>query len=345
MSAGLHNLVVDWGGFEKFVAELHDTGDFEIERNVELPARAGGTYEIDVLLTSRAGPYVYKTIVSCKYWKSNVTRTAINDLIQARDQVGAQKAICFTSSGFQDPSAVSAARAAGIDLFVVKDLLPEDWGSPKIITFVLQLFQAGAHVSAVNPIDPVDPVGTAPPADWLDSAAPQDVEVLGLDGTPNGTLGERAEKLISSTWAEFRDRRATYSGGVELSFSQAVNYENVVFDAPRLLRYRGCTARVEKLQCGVAAQIHQRPVVVDRSRAFDFAVVVEDYLNERRTVVSRRPGAQPNWEATRNEDPSIDSNDVVRSDTLIVAVRLQAPLPHDEVLRMLRSPVTNGDAA
>jgi len=255
MSTGIHNLVTDWGGFEKFVAELHDTGDFEIERNVHLPARAGGTYEIDVLLTSRAGPYVYKTIVSCKYWRSNVTRTEINDLIQARDQVCAQKAICFASSGFQDPSAVAAARAAGIDLFVVKDLLPEDWGSPgKVITIVLQMYQIGA---CVVPVEPLAPIGPTPPVNWMSDTEPQAVEVLSLEGNADGTLGDRAEKLMAKTCADLQAQRRLYSGGAELTFSQVVNYLSVVFEGgPRLLRCAGFSARVDRVQCRVVARIH-----------------------------------------------------------------------------------------
>ncbi|MGE0397212.1 MAG: restriction endonuclease [Kofleriaceae bacterium] len=335
MSSGLEHLVTDWGGFEKFVADLHSTGDFEIERNVVLPARAGGTYEIDVLLRSRSGPYTFTTLVSCKYWSSNVPRTAINDLKEAREQVGAQKAICFTTKGYQDPSATSAALEAGIDLFVVKDLLSEDWGSPPVITFVLQLLESGAQVV---PRDPIDENGGALPANWLADVEPRAVQVLKVDGAADGTLGDRADKLLGAMCKEIQDRRAIYSGGIEMSFSEAIMYPNVNFEGgPRLLRYGGRSARVEWMRCGAVVRIHQRPIVVDRSRGFDFAVVVEDYLRAERTIVSRRPGGTANWS---RPDPATPSDDVLTSDTLIVCARLSAPLPHDEVMRVLAAPGT-----
>lgn len=125
----LANLVTDWGGFERLVARMHDTGDVEVEHNMQLPAKSGGSYQIDVVVRSTREPYTYLTIIECKYWNHPVGRDIINALANVKDDVGAEKAVCFTTKGFQ-AGAKQVAAHRGIDLFLVKELVPEDWSSP-----------------------------------------------------------------------------------------------------------------------------------------------------------------------------------------------------------------------
>jgi hypothetical protein len=62
-------LITDWGGFEDLVANLHrDGSELHVERGVELPAKEGGTYKIDVVIRSRQGIHDVMTIVECKWW-------------------------------------------------------------------------------------------------------------------------------------------------------------------------------------------------------------------------------------------------------------------------------------
>ena len=50
-------LVTDWGGFEKLVVALHETGDVTVEHNAQLVGKSGAPRQIDVLLRHRQGLY------------------------------------------------------------------------------------------------------------------------------------------------------------------------------------------------------------------------------------------------------------------------------------------------
>ncbi|HEY3744810.1 MAG TPA: restriction endonuclease [Gemmatimonadaceae bacterium] len=106
----LSGLIEDWGGFEKLVADIHSSGtDVRVERGVELPAKEGGTYKIDVVIRSRQGMHNILTVVECKWWNERVSRDQITHLKHVGEQVGANKAVCFTSIGFR-PGRVVADR-------------------------------------------------------------------------------------------------------------------------------------------------------------------------------------------------------------------------------------------
>jgi hypothetical protein len=46
----IEHLVKDWGGFETFVAQLHQTGDVTVEHDVTITGRSGAPRQIDVLI-------------------------------------------------------------------------------------------------------------------------------------------------------------------------------------------------------------------------------------------------------------------------------------------------------
>ncbi len=73
MSTKLKDVVSDWGGFEEFVKEIHDSGDVVVERDVILTGRSGAPRQIDVHVTHSQGPYKYSTLIECKYWSKRLS--------------------------------------------------------------------------------------------------------------------------------------------------------------------------------------------------------------------------------------------------------------------------------
>jgi hypothetical protein len=69
----IDSLVEDWGGFEKLVAKLHDTGDVSVERNVILTGRSGAPRQIDVLLRHRQGLYAHLVVVGVP-WTQRIAK-------------------------------------------------------------------------------------------------------------------------------------------------------------------------------------------------------------------------------------------------------------------------------
>jgi hypothetical protein len=59
MSIG--DLVTDWGGFEKPVAELHEAGEVTVQHNVTMTGRSGALRQIDVLIRHKQGLYYMST--------------------------------------------------------------------------------------------------------------------------------------------------------------------------------------------------------------------------------------------------------------------------------------------
>src|SRR6202012_3533527 len=121
MSNVISDLVKDWGGFEKLVAELHETGEVTVEHNAILTGKSGAPRQIDVLIRHRQGLYDHLVIAECKYWNSPVERLHIDALATAIQDVGASRGVLFSTKGFQS-GAITQAKQSNIDLFTVRDL-------------------------------------------------------------------------------------------------------------------------------------------------------------------------------------------------------------------------------
>jgi restriction endonuclease Mrr len=129
MTPPLNSLISDWGGFEKLVAKLHETGSVEVQHNVTLVGKSGAPRQIDVVVKHREGLYEHLIIIECKYWKGHVTRLHVYSLISAVEDLNASRGVIFPMSGFQQ-GAILAAKNAAIELFHIRELTNEEWGLP-----------------------------------------------------------------------------------------------------------------------------------------------------------------------------------------------------------------------
>jgi hypothetical protein len=137
----ISELVKDWGGFEKLVAEFHETGEVTVEHNVTLVGRSGAPRQIDVLIHHKQGLYTHLVIAECKYWNSPVERLHIDALATAVQDLGASRGVIFSTKGFQS-GAITQAKQSNIDLFIVRNLTAEEWGLPgRVIDFYLHVIQ------------------------------------------------------------------------------------------------------------------------------------------------------------------------------------------------------------
>jgi predicted helicase len=109
----LHDLVSDWGGFEKLVADLCDTGDVRVDRDVNLKGKSGAPRQIDVVIRHSQGFVEHLILVECKYWKDNVERAQVDAFATTLRDLNASRGIIFSSNGFQS-GAVTQARHEGI---------------------------------------------------------------------------------------------------------------------------------------------------------------------------------------------------------------------------------------
>ena len=110
--------------YEEFVAKLVATLDVcrrgTVYRNKQYPGvRQPGTYEIDIAVEFMVGDCLkFLLIVECKNWTKPVDRPVIQNLIQTRDAVGANKAAIASPVGFTKEAA-DVAKSHGVACWVV----------------------------------------------------------------------------------------------------------------------------------------------------------------------------------------------------------------------------------
>lgn len=129
MSKSLSEIIGDWGGFEDLIKAMHQTGSVDARRNVVLTGRSGAPRQIDVLIVHREGLYEHKIVAECKHWNKSVSRLHVDALATTIREVGAAKGVIFSVKGFQK-GALTQAEHESISLFKVRELTPEEWGSP-----------------------------------------------------------------------------------------------------------------------------------------------------------------------------------------------------------------------
>jgi hypothetical protein len=135
--------LIDWQDFERFVRDMYaQDADLVVEHNVTEKGKSGAARQTDVKFTHRVAGMTYTTLVECKKWKQKVTRDRIDVLAASVEDLGASKGVMFTTTGYE-PGAEAYARHKGIELFLVRDLLSDEWGAPgRVVSFWMHYYNA-----------------------------------------------------------------------------------------------------------------------------------------------------------------------------------------------------------
>ena len=288
----ISDLVKDWGGFEKLVASLHDTGQVTVEHNVVLLGRSGAPRQIDVLVRHKEGLYEHLIVVECKYWRKNVGRQQVDALAATVSEVGASRGVIFSTSGFQS-GAIEQAKHENISLFKVRDITDEEWGKPgKVVHIILQLIRLSAANIAIEVA-----------RTWINSGRPEGKPVnlaITLDGsggqsrTPlikssdqkRDTLEELLEDAILKGARKVLAEGFTINGGDECERYMMANLV-VNFDKKALLFADGVWIEISGAKMELGLKINQSRIVVDRSMNYLFALAVENYVTSTISIASR----------------------------------------------------------
>jgi len=110
--------------FELLVKRFLDAGGAALSQyqsnHREVIKAHDGAYEFDVTTRFSAHGFDYLTLVECKAYKSPVKREKVQELWTKLQSVGAQKAVLFSTSGFQS-GAVKFAKQHGVALVHLAD--------------------------------------------------------------------------------------------------------------------------------------------------------------------------------------------------------------------------------
>src|SRR5260370_21554018 len=102
-----------WTKFEHLVAALHrmEMKGAVVTWNDKINGR-----QFDVTVRFKNGPYNYLTVIECKNHATAVTVEKVDSLVTKATDIGADKAVMFSSCGFQS-GAKDVAREHGVPLF------------------------------------------------------------------------------------------------------------------------------------------------------------------------------------------------------------------------------------
>lgn len=281
----------DWGGFEKFVAELNRTGDLvSVEHNAHPIGRSGLARQIDVLVTHRHPPFkIFKTIIDCKLWNSTVKRMHVDAMVTAMQDLGASRGAFFTTKGFQS-GALEFARQSNVDLFKLRDLTNEEWGG-RILKFRLQVYDrsmVSQHLRARGRMV----TGRGAPKLNLQIGGNGVNPLWYLDGTPAESLEknidfatqERTKQIVSAIRDQMPADVTEHLQPAEamLKFDPPRRWTNPSDHADHFIFY--------ELTVPFIVRVRQSTFTVDRSANFPIALAVVDCITKQTYIASKRTG-------------------------------------------------------
>jgi hypothetical protein len=291
----LDELVGDWGGFEKLVAELHRVGDVTVEHNVTLLGRSGAPRQIDVLIRHRQGLYEHLVVVECKYWRQSVKRMHVDALATTVREVGAAKGVLFSAKGFQ-AGAITEARHQDIELYLLRDLQRHEWGRPgKIVDMFLHIVQISVgNIVISNATFQRYLPGPDPDSDELDISLGFG-DGVALTSTPLlGEYGAILHKTLEDIMLEAAHKRAEqgltevglFNGGAEGTYYLGCP-TNMLPSQPIVIPRRTGIIRIPEISFTVGLRFDQSRITVDRSANLEFALAVESKVTGKIATVSR----------------------------------------------------------
>jgi hypothetical protein len=299
MNAGFMHKYYDWSAFEVFIKELHEgDGEVTVERNVTEVDRYGAKRQTDVKITRRTRFHRFVTLVECKRWKDPVSRDRIDVLAASIEALGAQNGAIFTTTGFEE-GAIAYAKGKGIELFLVRDLTPAEWGMPgRHIDFYLHTVAAEFRDLSMPNTQAIALVDTNPGSISLgielgkDLAADPDLDLFstktGIRG-PNvvGVLGDAHGLILEALARGIGLLEGGDESTLEVVAACEIDFSHTEF---RQLRLQLVAAKLERVQFRLVAHISQSRLRFDRGAALDFAVMLESYVSEQRLIAHRRAG-------------------------------------------------------
>jgi hypothetical protein len=327
---GFMHKYFDWAAFETFVKELYEgDGDTVVERNVTEVDRYEAKRQTDVKITRRTRFHTFVTLVECKRWKEPVGRDRIDILAASIEALGANKGAIFTTTGFEE-GAVAYAKGKGIDLFIVRDLLPQEWGLPGRQVLLYLHTWAGEfrnvsipNLQAVSLVD--DKPATINLGIRLDKEMARDPN-MDLFSVKTGMPGPNLVGILADAHRMILDALSQGSGLIDggktltLHVNSACEIDLRQTDY-RQLRLPTAAVRLERIKAGFLASVSQLEIKVDRGADLDFAVVVENYIADQRLVAHRR-ASDPGISFTVINPPDANVDNVLQNGSLLKVVTL-----------------------
>jgi hypothetical protein len=316
----INEMVKDWGGFEKLVATLHETGDVTVEHNVQLIGKSGAPRQIDVLLKHKQGLYEHIVVIECKYWNSAVERLHVDALATTVREVGAARGVIFSTKGFQS-GAITQAGHDNIDLFKVRELTDEEWGLPgKVIDLFLQVNAASIgnlKVMGVSSLMGFEPCNSNLDIRLGDPETDSRTPMI-KEGDPEKTLEEYLTRVARESAVKFYPSKPfTFNNGSYEGKLLFRGHVNIAPKSPIQATVNSGILLIPRIEFDVGLVISQSRITVDRSSNYIFVLAVEDCVRKKAVFATRRSEEiTTNLETVPEPDYS-RTDEVVKNGSLI----------------------------
>jgi hypothetical protein len=279
----ISDLVKDWGGFEKLVAKLNETGEVTVEHNVTLIGQSGAPRQIDVLIKHKQGLYEHSVIAECKYWNSPVERIHVDALAITVREVHASKGVIFSTKGFQS-GAITQAAHDNIELFKVRDLTTEEWGNPgRLVQFYLHVVSVSVGNLHFN--NTFSHVGFEPRTNNLeihfDDPSLDKDQIMDGQGIQEKTLGALIQRFaFDSAYKNYKPTLVKFDDGFNGNIRFRTNV-NIKPELPINVNFNGGIICIPSFTFDVGVTISQSKIEIDRGNNYVFALAVEDCVRNK----------------------------------------------------------------
>lgn len=352
--------LIDWKGFEQFIAKMYqESENIIVEHDVTLIGKSNAKRQIDVLVTQTTTLHTYKTVIECKRWKKPVTRQVIDVLYATVEDLNASKGVIFTTKGYEE-GAIEYAKNKNIDIFLIRDIREEEFGSPgKRFSLYLQQFNGklsnfGTQNTKFYSLDGLPLVGPPPVFDFhfsQNQVLPKEYQLVSINDVYGKNLIEVLigvrERLLKNTCDLFNSIMLPEDQEVELADRVRVTIDFREYDC-RFLRYMNGMIELGEMSFDLIRHIKQNKMSFDRTASMDMALVVENYITNQKNVVSRKKNENqvqlsiPLVEQDQDESRTVKDKSVIKvtlahfmeldlkSDTIIknsneITVKMQNP--------------------
>lgn len=311
----LDDLVQDWGGFERLIADLHDTGTVTVEHDVVLKGRSGAPRQIDVLVRHREGLYEHLIVVECKYRNSPVERLHVDALATTVREVGASRGVIFSTKGFQSGT-VKQAEHDGISLYQIREPTDLEWGLPgRHIDLWLQFLQ----ISIGEPAMPGTMVAGPPPVDnrlALQLGDGGSTTAISKSCLNEPTLEKLIERLArESARVAYQPVRLDFGEGVYDGIYRARFRVNFAPEQPVECPRDGAVILIPRIEFDVGLRVNQSRMQIDRGERYAFVLAVEDCVNKVVSTASREEDGKTILQPARTEPP--DPEDTLKNGSIL----------------------------
>lgn len=321
------SFVKDWGGFEDFIAELHRDGAVQVERDVKLKGKSGATRQIDVLVTHKHGLYTHRILIECKYWNKRVERADVDEMRSTLDDLNADKAVFFTTKGYQSGAEIYA-RHHGIIINIVRELTDKDWGSPgRVVDFYLQFVYRGllnikfdAEVTMLlgEVLDP----NVAKLSIVMDGPDKTETKIYQVNDTNPRTLEEVVDKYSLEALKNFfpSDTKGfIINNGADSSYYMIGKGVEILFPGEQWIINYGTRVCIKKITFDLAIKLSQMRCLTDRMDNYKYAVIIEDKINNQILVAQRKKNVEHRsiepYVVDDSKDKALENGSIIRTYT------------------------------